>query len=131
MAEAALKYELKKRKIRWYVVSSAGLSPHEGAPMSANAREALLEAGIPIPETHRAKKLTEKMISEAHAVICMTEFQRLSLGERRNVTSFYNVCVREIPDPYGQGIEVYRETLQAIRESLPEIIKLYCTPIEG
>ena len=37
MAEAALKDELKKRKIRWYVVSSAGLSPHEGAPMSANA----------------------------------------------------------------------------------------------
>lgn len=131
MAEAALKAELKKRKIRWYYVGSAGLSAHEGQPMSAFARQALSEAGIPYPAEQTSKRLTEKLLSEAHAVVCMTESQRVSLGERQNVTSFYNLCGREIPDPYGQGIEVYRATLQAILECLPALIQLYCAPVEG
>lgn len=47
MAEAALRQELKKRKDRWYQISSAGLRAQEGAPMADHAKVALFEAGIP------------------------------------------------------------------------------------
>lgn len=123
MAEAALKAEMKRRKIRWYTVQSAGLGANEGDLMSANSRQALAEAKIPYSEEFRARRLTEKMLDEAHAVICMTEDQCRLLCGRPNVTSMLVLGGREIPDPYGQSIEVYRTTLRVIRECMPRIIK--------
>ena len=122
MAEAALRAELKRRKIRWYTVSSAGLRAQEGAPMSENARAALSRAGIPYPEAFRARKLTEKMIREAYAVVCMTREQAEQIRSA-NVTSMAVFAGRDIPDPYGQGTDVYRATLRAIAECMPSVIR--------
>ena len=126
MAEAVLKEELKKRKIRWYSVSSAGLRAEDGAPMSANSRLALREAGICVPDAFRARRLTPKMVSEAYAVVCMTEEQAKRLQGAPNVTSLYALAGREIPDPYGQSAEVYRATLRAITECMPSVIRRLC-----
>ncbi len=131
MAEAALRAELKRRKIRWYKVQSAGLRADIGAPMSDHAKQALTEAKIPFSEEFRSARLTEKTVREATAVICMTESQRMALRDFRNVTSFYALCGKEIPDPYGQGIDVYRVTLRVIRECLPRIIRVCCPIVEG
>ena len=62
------------------------------------------------------------MIEDAFAVVCMTEAQRNALKAFPNVTSIYALCGREIPDPYGGGIDVYRVTLRNIRECLPRVI---------
>lgn len=123
MAEAALRHELKKRKIRWYQISSAGIRAQEGAPMAENARIALTEAGIAFSEQFRARKLTPKMVKEACAVICMTQEQADLIGER-NVTSMSVFAGKDIPDPYGRGPDVYRATLQCIRDCLPQIIAI-------
>ncbi len=130
MAEAAMKQELKRRKIRWYKISSAGLTANEGSPMSENSVRALREAHIPFAEKFASKRLTEKMIKEAHAVVCMTIAQQESLAGFLNVTSFPALCGKEIPDPYGQGIDVYRVTLRSIRECLPRVIEICCPPME-
>ena len=58
MAEAVLKEELKKQKIRWYKISSAGLRATAGAPMSENSKEVLTEAGIAFSPDFRARRLT-------------------------------------------------------------------------
>ena len=71
MAEAALRAELKRRKIRWFTVQSAGLRAETGAPMAENAQAALREAGIAYAEDFRARQLTQKLAKEAYAVICM------------------------------------------------------------
>lgn len=123
MAEAALKAELKRRKIAWYTVQSAGIRAAEGAPMNANSAQALTEAKITFSPSFRAKQLTEKTVSEAYAVICMTDAQRDSFKEYANVTSMRELAGKEIPDPYGQSIDVYRVTLRTIRECLPRVIK--------
>lgn len=123
MAEAALKKELRKRKIRWYSVSSAGLRAKDGAPMSENSRRALQEAGIPVSETFASRRLTPKILSEAYAVVCMTEEQARLLAPAPNVTCMYALAGRDIPDPYGQGIDVYRATLRAIAECMPSVIR--------
>lgn len=123
MAEAALRQELKKRKIRWYQISSAGLRAQEGAPMADHAKVALSEVGIPFSEQFCARKLTPKMVKDAAAVICMTREQAEQIGGK-NVTNMAVFAGKDIPDPYGQGIEVYRATLRAICDCLPQIIAI-------
>ena len=64
MAEAVLKAELKRRKIKWYSVRSAGLQAEVGAGMNAKSRQALTEAKIAFSENFVARKITDKMIGE-------------------------------------------------------------------
>ena len=123
MAEAALKAELKKRKIAWYSVSSAGISAVEGSPISPGSATVLKEAKIPVSPKFKARLLTPEMIDKAYAVVCMTDAQRVKLANFTNVTSTYDLCGIDIPDPYGKSVEVYRETLKTICSCLPEIIK--------
>lgn len=130
MAEAALRQALKKKKIGWYRISSAGLQATEGSPMSENSKQALTEAGIPFDENFGSRQFTDRLLKEADTVICMTSSQQHALGEYANVTSFPALCGIEIPDPYGQGMEVYRMTLRAIRACIPKIIADCCPPIE-
>ena len=130
MAEAAMKQELKKRKVSWYRVESAGLAASVGQPMSANSQQALREAKIAYREDFAAKQLTEEQIKGAHAVICMTAAGQQALSAFPNVTSFPALCGMEIPDPYGQSIDAYRVTLRHIRECLPKIIEVCCPKVE-
>lgn len=123
MAEAALREELRRRKIRWYTVLSAGIAAQEGTPMAPNACLSLREAGIAFREDFRARRMTEKLQREAYAVICMTREQAAALGGR-NVTSMSVFAGRDIPDPYGQSAAVYRETLRAICACLPQLIAI-------
>ena len=108
MAEAALRQELKRRKIAWYTVQSAGLNAEEGAPMSEHAKQA---------------QLTEKTIKEAFAVVCVSDSHRERLQGKPNVTGLRALADCDLPDPYGQGIEAYRRTLSAICACLPAIIE--------
>ncbi len=122
MAEAALRAELKKRKIKWYTVASAGLRAEEGCPMTDHSVTALGEAGIECPQAFRSRRISAKMLREADAVICMTQSQHRLLYKFPNATSMYELAGREIPDPFGQGIDAYRITLRVIRECIPQII---------
>ncbi len=122
MAEAAFKAELKRKRIRWFTVQSAGLQC-AGGGMNPNSAQALTEAKIPFSEEFVSRQLTEQMIREAYAVVCMTESQLHALRKFPNVTSFYRLAGKEIPDPYGKSIDTYRETLRGIRECFPKIIK--------
>ena len=121
MAEAAFRKELKRRKISWYRIQSAGVNAVNGTPMCPEAQKALTEANIPFSETFRSKILTPKIVEDAMAVICMTR-DLCDLIPGKNVMSLYELTGKEIPDPYGQGIDAYRVTLRKIRECLPVVI---------
>ena len=121
MAEAAFRKELKRRKISWYTVRSAGVHAREGTPMNPEAQQALTEAKIPFSATFKSRPLTAKIVEEAIAVICMTR-DLCDVIPGKNVMSFYELAGKEIPDPYGRGIGAYRETLRYIRECIPTII---------
>ena len=131
MAEAALRKELRRRKITGFTVSSAGLRAEQGSVISPNSAQALSEAKIPVLKTFQPRQLTEKMIKEAHIVICMTQNHERALAKYPNVTSFPSLAGIDIPDPYGQSIDVYRVTLRRIRECLPLIIQNYCIQTES
>ena len=125
MAEAALRRELRKKKITGFSVASAGIRVEKGSTLSPNSAQALAEAGIPVNKTFKPRQLTEKMLREAYVVITMTETQTKLLN-CKNATSFYAIAGKDIPDPYGQDIDVYRMTLRAIREVIPLIVKTWC-----
>ena len=130
MAEAAMRKELRRRKITGFTVSSAGLRAEQGSVISPNSAQALTEAKISILMTFKPRQLTEKMINEAHIVICMTQNHERALAKYPNVTSFPSLAGIDIPDPYGQSIDVYRVTLRRIRECIPLIIQKYCMQTE-
>ena len=113
MAEAAFKAELKRKRIRWFTVQSAGLQAETGGGMNPNSKQALTEAKIPFSDTFTSRQLKDEMI----------ESQCRALEKYSNVTSFYRLAGKEIPDPYGKSIDTYRETLRGIRECFPKIIK--------
>ena len=123
MAEAVFRAELKKQKIRWYKISSAGLRAAAGAPMSENSKAVLTKAGIAFSPDFRARRLTQKMVEDAYAVVCMTWEQMKQFGGATNVTCMYELAGRDIPDPYGQSMEVYRATLRDICECVPALIR--------
>ena len=123
MAEAVLRTELKRRKIRWYAISSAGINAQPGAPMAEQARAVLAERSIACPENFRARRLTPKMVRDAYAVICMTREQASALGQK-NVKNMWMFTGKDIPDPYGKGIEEYRAVLTMIADSIPKIIAI-------
>ena len=121
MAEAAFRKELKRRKISWYTIQSAGVHARDGAPMNPEARQALTEAKIPYSQTFKSRLVTPKIVEEAMAIICMTR-DLCDEVPGKNVMSIYELAGREIPDPYGQGIDAYRITLRYFRECIPTII---------
>ena len=121
MAEAAFKKELKRRKISWYKIQSAGVNALDGTPMNPDAKKALTEAKIPYSESFQSRRLTPKMVEEALAIICMTR-DICELIPGKNVMSVYELAGKDIPDPYGQGIDAYRITLRYFRECIPTII---------
>lgn len=123
MAEAALRAELKKRKIAWYTVQSAGVRATEGNPVNPLAKTVLGEEKLSLSAKFSSRPVSEKLLGDAYAVICMEEAQRALLPQSEKITSFLELCGREIPDPYGQGEEVYRATLHAICACMPVIVK--------
>ena len=123
MAEAALRRELRRRKITGYTVQSAAMQLAEGSVLNPDSARVLAEAKITVLKSFRPRQLTEKLIRSADVVVCMTQYQQIALRRFPNVTSFPALCGREIPDPYGMGIEAYRKTLALILSCLPRLIE--------
>ena len=91
--------------------------------MSEGTKFVLKEAKIPFSPNFKSRRLTEKMIKGAYAVICMTHDQQMEIKFFKNVTSMYELCGREIPDPYGGNAETYRAALRAISGNMEAIIR--------
>ena len=77
MAAALLQHALaaQPEPLRSVKVMSAGVAARPGEPVSENSVLALKKVGIDISE-HRSQSLTQRMLDEALAVICMTESHR-------------------------------------------------------
>lgn len=113
-------------------VASAGLGALVGMPADGNAVELLRELGLDI-SAHRARQLNRDMCTSADVVLVMDGEQR------QRITGLYpQVSGRvfrlghhnnfDIPDPYRQGPEAFRQALSMIQRGvadwLPRIQKL-------
>ena len=125
--EQALQESSVKKKIQ---VFSAGISAMDGDKASENSIEASKENGIDLND-HRSSALTRSTLQNASAVFCMTESHRalmqmyFELPENSPVflmREFVEQGPTELPDPYGQSMEVYRACREDMKEALPSLI---------
>lgn len=135
MAEAVLRSELKRLNIGDVSVFSAGLEPSKNGNINPHSAAVLSENGLSI-ENFASRALDEEMLTNAYAVICMTDSQRDILMDMRwnllrrtglseienNVYSFSDIAGYEIPDPFGRDKECYRLTYTKIAGGMAAII---------
>ena len=126
MAEALLRAEIKKRKIKWWDVASRGISAEPCGTLSQNSRIALEELGINV-SGFKPRQLTREMITNSALVVAMTEQQKACLGDKGNVRCIKEFCGYDVPDPYGCNLDAYRVTRDAISRACDIIIKNYVT----
>lgn len=103
-------------------VQSAGVAAGEGEPMTAEAREALVELGVQ-GQGHRSRGVDMKMVTQADHVYAMTKAHVRSLQstlppELAAKVELLDPAGKDIPDPIGGPLEEYRQTAAAIRTAV-------------
>ena len=136
MAELLLKGRLDALNIKGYTVTSAGIKAKKGDVINPKSAQVLEENGI-VAEGFTSTKLTDKILREAFAIICMTETQKDFLTDMRwnafrkageeaqenNVRSFQEISGYEVLDPYGKDIDCYRYVYGLLSAGIDELIE--------
>lgn len=132
MAAALLQHALaaQPEPLRSIKVISAGVAARNGEPVSENSVLALKKVGLDIA-AHRSQPLTQRILDESLAVICMTESHRALIQLQaepvpQNVfllREFLSGDVdREIGDPYGGPLRIYEVTRDEMVEAIPALV---------
>lgn len=132
MAAALLQHALaaEPEPLRSVRVVSAGVAARNGEPASENSVVALKKVGIDLSR-HRSQPLTQKMLDEAFAVICMTESHRAMIQVQadpvpQNLFLFREFLTgeveKEIGDPYGGPLKVYESARDEMVEAIPSLV---------
>ena len=138
MAEILLKSKLKQLGISGFDVLSAGISAKSGDTLNPLAKRALEEKGLSCDQ-FVSTLLTEKILTESFAIICMTERQRDLLMDMRwnalrkkgeeeienNVYSFSEISGYEVYDPYGKGYDCYEYVFGLLDAGMSALIEKF------
>lgn len=95
---------------------SAGLTPVEGEPAAENAVRACREVGVDISE-HAARRLTGEEIPMWDLYFTMSKTHGYIL-EQAGVPAQRIYIPSYIEDPYGQGLETYRQCRDKLAKEL-------------
>jgi protein-tyrosine-phosphatase len=102
------------------VVESAGIAAIDGIPASEGARAVAADHGLDL-SAHRARRLTAALAASADLVVAMTAGQATA-AERLGAPRV--VMIGPIPDPFGSGLDAYRETFSLLAELVPGVLGL-------
>ena len=125
--EQAMSRSAVKKKIR---IFSAGISAMEGDRASENSIEVCKEVGLNLSD-HRSSAVTRAILENASAIFCMTESHRALLHMYFELPKnspvflmreFIEGGTRELPDPFGQDIDIYRNCRDDMIDALPSLI---------
>jgi len=114
-----------------WTAGSAGLSAVDGLAASRTAIEVMDEIGVNIWK-HHSRELTNALIDEATIVLVMTGAHAAELKQRfpkardrvHLLGSFNkNAKEKEISDPVGSSLEIYRRTMNDIAGCLDGLIR--------
>jgi protein-tyrosine-phosphatase len=119
MAAAIANAELALRARGGAVAESAGLSAHNGAPMTAEAQTALAALAIRTATPHFSRRITQELIDAADVIYTMTAAHRDSLIRvfpTAAAKSYALDPAGDIADPIGHPADVYDATAARLRE---------------
>jgi protein arginine phosphatase len=121
MAEALL----RDRNIPGVQIKSAGTYASQGTGASTNTKKVLDENGI--LHNHKSSFLTEDIVEWADIILTMTYGHKTTVisifpraqSKTYTLKEFANIDgATDIADPFGGGVEVYRETYEEINEAM-------------
>jgi protein-tyrosine-phosphatase len=132
IGECLLKHALAAEPEPWKKlrVISAGIAAMTGERASPNSIVALKQVGLDIND-HRAQQLTQEMIDESLCIFCMTDSHRELIQMNFDGPFDHVFLMREfiangldaqIPDPFGQRLEDYKNCRDSMVEAIPSII---------
>lgn len=133
MAAGLLQHALtaQPEPLRSLKVVSAGVAARRGEPVSENSVVALRKVGIDISQ-HVSQPLTQEMLNQALAVICMTESHRAMIQLQAEPAPKHVYLFREfmpqnedkeIPDPFGGPLRVYELCRDEMVEAIPSLLE--------
>lgn len=127
MAQGICRKMLADRKIENIKCKSCGLAAFTGDSVSTNAVEAAKELGADI-SNHRATAVNPYIIDETDLAVCMTERHKTAL------LSYFPDCravvpQREISDPYGGDIDVYRQCAAELADYIGRLLDVLTAEI--
>lgn len=104
-------------------VVSAGLAAMPGAPAADQAVEVMQEMGLKICD-HQSQPVTPRLAQYADVILTMTESHRQALISQwptlESRTFTISVDGKDISDPIGSPIEVYRQCAQQIDQQMAQ-----------
>lgn len=109
---------------------SAGISAFDGDFPSPNSVKVLKDCGLDL-NGHRTRSLTQQIIDQSLVIFCMTNIHRKIILNEFDVKDCPIYLMREfmassqnkdIPDPFGQNLEVYKACRDNLVEAIPSII---------
>ena len=119
MADYYFKKLVEKNGLNFDVKSAGFLESNH--PISENSRLVLLENGIDA-STHVSTKINEEMIYSSWLILTMTESHKLGILDRypnaklkTYTISEFSGLKKDVGDPYGMGLNEYRETYELIK----------------
>lgn len=123
MAECVLKSLCKNDNISDLKISSYGLTALNGQEINPLAKQVLKDNKIRY-SSHKAKKLTDKILKNQDIVFVMTDDIKRILKKYGNVLTIKEfVDGVDIPDPYGLGYKEYEAVFKLIYQSCKIILK--------
>ena len=120
MAEAIFRDMLKKEGRNDIMCQSAGFAAAQGEPIAENTIKVLSEIGIEL-ENNESRKLTSEEVPVWDVYFAVSDTHAYIL-EQAGVPSEKIYVSSYIKDPYGEGIEVFREVRDKI---IGEVEKFY------
>ncbi len=119
MAEALFNSQAKDLD---FTAFSCGIYADGTSPVSDNTKKTLAEIGIDF--VHTSSPVTKQALNEADYVIGITANHTRSLISMfpEYEDKIYTMPV-DIPDPYGGGIEIYRQCRDMLSVCVKDIIK--------
>lgn len=127
LAEVLAADLLHREGRREILVSSAGTHATPGSPATIGARLVAAELGLQL-EYHHSTNLDAALVATADHIFCMdtTHLRAVQALKPDAMVSLLSPQGNEIADPYGSGIESYRQTrdeiLRALTARLPDLL---------
>lgn len=124
MAEGAFRKLLRERGLEsWFEVDSAGTRVQpEGEPMHINASTVLQREGAYFP--HKTRGITQEDVGYYQYIVVMDRQNKDRVlewfpeAEKKVRMVGYYLDGEDIPDPFGQPLEVYEQVYRTLERAL-------------
>lgn len=102
-----------------WTVESAGIGAVDGDPATDNAVAVLAELGLDLA-SHRARRITPELISQADTILAMESrhLARILELDPQAAARARLLGESDIADPYGGEVEIYRRTRDEIQRCI-------------